>query len=237
MCESGAGRESKIAMHGLASLKPMSYDEEDARQDAYMDSLVDDFFRTYGPEIEGEAVARFQEERLQSYFVAHPRVIESAVRQLEKARALLAAGHVEAAIVFAASATEVALKQALFMPVVHGLVQSEPAAKIIAELTLGHRAIGRYSGLVLDVFSNLLGADFRKYVHAGGSKILWEEIQASAGHRNKIVHEGEQRTTAEAEVALRSASAVIDTVFPAIAKSAGLHVHGVELCNRRECGP
>jgi hypothetical protein len=63
------------------------------------------------------------------------------------------------------------LKQALFMPIVYGLVQSEPAAKIIAELTLAHRAIGRYSGLVLDVFSDLLGADFRKYMHAGGSKI------------------------------------------------------------------
>src|SRR5262245_4692215 len=134
----------------------MSYDESDARYDAYMDSLIEEFYERHGPEIAGEAVANFQTERLQSYFVTHPRLIEPALNRLSEARALSDAGHPDAATVFAVSATEVAVKHAMLMPLVSGLVQSEAAAKIIAELTLSYTGIVRYGELVFGVFSELL---------------------------------------------------------------------------------
>jgi hypothetical protein len=208
----------------------MSYDEWDAAQDAYFEGLVDEFYKTYGPEIGAEAIASFQDERLQSYFVTNPRVIEPALRQLENARKLDEEGYNEAAIVFAASAVEVGLKQALFRPIVYGLVHFEPAAVIIAELSLGHTAIERFKGLLLDILGGYLKLDLRKYVHTGASKPLWEEIKESQEHRNAIIHRGEQRSSAEVDIAIRCASAVVETLFPSVLAALGLHIHGGVSC-------
>jgi hypothetical protein len=60
----------------------MSYDENDAAYDAYMDQLFKEFRETEGQEIADDAVASFQDERLRSYFVANPTLVEPAVRQL-----------------------------------------------------------------------------------------------------------------------------------------------------------
>ena len=48
---------------------------------------------------------------------------------------------------------KVGLKQALFRPIVYGLVHSAPAAVIIAELSLGHAALDRFKTLLLDILS------------------------------------------------------------------------------------
>jgi len=214
----------------------MSYDMNDAMADAYYESLYKEFYETHGPEIAGEAIAGFQHERLQSYFVAHPRLVEPALHQIAMARGLLSEGYSDAALVFAASAVEIGLKQALFKPVVYGLVHSEPAADIIAELSLGHAAIDRFKDLLLDILAGYLRKDLRTYVHAGAAKTLWEEIKESQDHRNAILHRGERRPPAAAEVALRSASAVAETLFPALARALGLHSHGgVHLCNKSAC--
>lgn len=214
----------------------MSYDECDAAQDAYMERLFEQFYESEGPQIAEEAIAGFQGERLQSYFIANPSLVEPAARQLAKARAYLGAGDADTALVFAASAVDVGLKQALFRPIVYGLVHSEPAAVIIAELSLGHAAIDRFKNLLLDILSGYIGADLRTYAHAGATKTLWEEIKESQDRRNAVLHRGEQATMGQAEVALRSASAVVETVFPAVARAIGLHLHGgIYPCNKGPC--
>ena len=60
----------------------MSYDEWDARQEEYYDSMLQEFYQEHGPEIATEAIDGFQTERLQSYFTDNPALIEPAVRQL-----------------------------------------------------------------------------------------------------------------------------------------------------------
>lgn len=169
----------------------MSYDENDAAYDAYMDQLFKEFRETEGQQIADDAIASFQDERLQSYFVAHPNLVEPAVRQLGVARLLASQGHPSAAIVFAASAVEVGLKQALFRPIVYGLVHSAPAAVIIAELSLGHTALGRFKILLLDILAGYAGTDLRKYTAQGAAKTLWEEIKDAQDARNAILHRGE----------------------------------------------
>lgn len=66
----------------------MSYDENDAAYDAYMDQLLKELRETEGQQIADDAIAGFQDGRLQSYFVAHPTLLEPAVRQLRAARLL-----------------------------------------------------------------------------------------------------------------------------------------------------
>jgi hypothetical protein len=214
----------------------MSYDEQDAAYDAYMDQLFKEFRETEGQQIADDAIAGFQDERLQSYFVAHPTLLEPATRQLTAARLLSSEGHPSAALVFAASAVEVGLKQALFRPIVYGLVHSAPAAVIIAELSLGHAALDRFKTLLLDILADYAGTDLRKYTSPGATKTLWEEIKDSQEARNAILHRGEERSFTDADVALRSASAVLETLFPAVANAIGLHVHnGVRVCNITAC--
>lgn len=101
----------------------MPYDESDAARDAYMERLFQEFYESEGPQIAEEAIAGFQDERLQSYFIANPMLIEPAQRQLTKARAFFSQGEYDAALVFAASALEVGLKYGLFRPIVYGLVR------------------------------------------------------------------------------------------------------------------
>lgn len=128
------------------------------------------------------------------------------------------------------------LKQAFFRPIVYGLVHSAPAAVIIAELSLGHRALDRFKTLLLDILAGYAGADLRKYTFPGATKTLWEEIKDSQEARNAILHRGEERSAAAADVALLSASAVLETLFPAVANAIGLHVHnGVRVCNIAAC--
>ncbi len=214
----------------------MSYDENDAAYDAYMDQLFEEFRETEGQQIADDAVAGFQDERLRSYFVAHPTLVEPAVRQLTTARSLSSQNHTDAALVFAASAVEVGLRQALFRPIVYGLVHSAPAAVIIAELSLGHMALDRFKNLLLDILAGYVGSDLRKYTHPGAAKTLWEEIKDSQESRNAILHRGEQRSSADAQVALRSASAVVETLFPGVTGALGLHLHGsIRLCSVDQC--
>ena len=199
----------------------MLYDESDAMQDAQYEHMLQEFYDQHGPEIASEAIDHFQTERLQSYFVENPTLIEPAVRQLEEARRLAAAGFSASGLVFAASAIEVALKQAIFRPIVYGLVLSAPAAVIIAELSLGHSALDRFKNLLLDVLGELLGAKLREDVHTGSTKPLWEEVRATQDARNAIVHRAEKRSPQEAEDALRVASAVVETLYPAINEAWG----------------
>ena len=214
----------------------MSYDEYDAMYEESIDRLFQEFYETYGSDIAQEAIAEFQYERLQSYFLAHPRLVEPALQQLAMARNLLGQGYADAALVFAASAVEVGLKQALFKPVVYGMVHSEAAAAIITELSVGHAAIDRFKGLLLDILASYLKIDLPRYISEGATKTLWEEIKDSQNHRNAILHRGEHRSPEEAQVALRSASTVVEKLFPAVAGAFGLHLHGgVELCNKVSC--
>jgi len=215
----------------------MSHDEWDAREEEYYDQLLKDFYQEHGPEIASEAIDGFQTERLQSYFTENPALIELSVRQLTQSRHLLAAGFHDAAIVFAASAIEVALKQAIFRPIVYGLVHSAPAAVVIAELSLGHTALDRFKNLLLDVLSDLIGTKLREYVHPESKKPLWDEIKATQDARHAIVHRAESRTPQDADDALRVASALVETLYPAVIQTVGLHLHGTTVCAKKECKP
>ena len=216
----------------------MSYDESDAAEDEFYSQMVSDFYRDHGPQIAQEAIDEFQTERLQSYFSEHPNLIAPAATQLERARALRLLGAGDASIVFGASATELALKQALLRPIVYGLVQSAPAALVIAELTLSHAAIDRFKNLLLDVLGDVLGTNLRTYTHVGSAKPLWEEIRTTQDARNAVLHRGESRSPQEVNDAIRVAEAVIETLYPAVVHTIGLHLHAAVICTDEKCkGP
>jgi len=213
----------------------MSYDEHDAAEEEFYSQMVADFYQEHGPQIAQEAIDAFQTERLQSYFSQNPALIAPAARQLERARELRLMGAGDASIVFAASATELALKQALLKPIVFGLVQSAPAAVVIAELSLSHTALDRFKNLLLDVLSDVLGSNLRTYTHAGSAKPLWEEIRLTQDARNAVLHRGESRAAQEVNDAIRVAEAVAEALYPAVVGAVGLHLHTAVVCTDKNC--
>ena len=107
----------------------MSMTEEEARYEQAMEELYEEHSK--------QAIEEFTAERLQSFYLNKPLLAKPSFDALVESRSLLRS-HPTAALVFAASATEVSLKEVLLKPVVYGLVHSESAAGLIAELALGH---------------------------------------------------------------------------------------------------
>ncbi len=127
------------------------------------------------------------------------------------------------------------LRKALLKPIVYGLVHSEPAAAIIAELIDPRRSLDRFKGPLLDMMSELVGMNVRSYVRPGATKALLREIQDSQIWRNGIVHTGAQRAATDAERTIGTASAT-HTLFRMVVDSLGMHLHGgVEVCNQNAC--
>ena len=149
----------------------MSYGPEDAAWDEAYENMS----RQLYPEHKEQAIAEFTRERLRSYYVTRPEVLEPAVRAFKEAKSLLAASHHAAALVFAASATELFLKVALLRPVVYGLVHSEGLAELVVTSTLSQPGFKRYEQLLAKLFFELAGIELKMLLRKPGSRPLLEE--------------------------------------------------------------
>ena len=80
----------------------MSYDENDAAYDQWMDDLY--------KEHRAEAISEFTAERLQSYYLANPTLAEAPRRALSDAVQLFQTGFINAGFVFPMSPPKLALR-------------------------------------------------------------------------------------------------------------------------------
>jgi len=206
----------------------MSMTEDEARYEQWMDALY--------REHKEQAIEEFTDERLKSFYVAHPLVAQLAVETLAEARKLLE-GHSTAAQVFAAIAVEVGLKVALLKPVVRGLVHSESTAEIITDLTLRHTRFDFFHQLLSEILLKHGGVNLESYAREGASKGLWAEIQEVQKCRDRVVHRAESATREQAERAIAIARVILEDLFPAVVSHLGLHLHdGVRVCQDWRCG-
>jgi hypothetical protein len=117
----------------------MSYTYEDAHQaDAYYEKLYNEFGPEWAEEhlveLNTQAIEAFTNDRLQSYYLNHPDMAESALGMVND-MAALAKEHPVAAVLFAASVVEITIKQLLVKPRLNGLVHNETVAELVMELT------------------------------------------------------------------------------------------------------
>ena len=112
---------------------------EEAAYEEAMDALY--------AEHKEQAIEKFTDERLQSYYLANPSVGSPPLMSLNEARMLLP-DHPTAAFVFAATAIEVAVKGVLLKPIVYGLVHSDSAAGIITDMVIAHTGFDRFRKLL-----------------------------------------------------------------------------------------
>jgi HEPN domain-containing protein len=196
----------------------MSYDEFDSAQDEMYERLSAELYSEH----KEQAIAEFTSERLRSYYLENPQVAQPAVKMLHEAEALLSQGHIDAALVFAASSCELFLKATLLRPVIHGLVHSEVLAKAIVNSTLAQTGLLRYKKLLGQLFEHLTSKKLETVMRKGAKKPLLEEIREIQEIRNDVVHQGCATTQFEAERALNVCRTAVAFVLSPLLAAVGL---------------
>ena len=202
----------------------MTYDPHDEARDAMYDAIADELY----PDHKAQAITEFTSERLQSYYVAHPKVMRPAVDAIQEGRKLQANGHSSAAVVFFVTAIELLLKATLLKPVVHGLVHNEALAEVIVQQALGQPGFDRYSKLLAKLFVELVGLDITTVLRTGAPETLLAECTKQQALRNTIIHQGVSVAAEQAELARQVSVAVYEMVVHPMLAELGLQVieHG-----------
>lgn len=195
----------------------MSYDEEDAARDQWLDDL----YREHKQEILSDLTG----ERMRSYFLANRHVAQPAFVTLNDALRLRDAGFVSPSFLFAAISIEVAVKAVLLKPIVSGLVHDSATSTLIADLAIGRNGLDQLRDLLFHSLSNIAGIDLKTFRRALGGEGLWTEIRSVQEIRNRVVHRAHIASAADAEAAIAIAQLVLNDVFPTVVRAVRLHVH------------
>jgi len=210
----------------------MGYEPCDADREAAEDAFYEAAYEQVGPHwaqdhgmyFYEDAIREFTAERLRSYYLAHPNLAAPAHESLQYAESLRVS-FPRAALVFAVTATELAVKTALLKPIVFGLVHTEGVAAFVTDLTTHHTGMERFQHLLTEILARFGGVDLRSFKRADSSKTLWEEIGEVQNARNYIIHRGECRSDDRADLAIAVAATLLTKVLPNILANLGLHLH------------
>ena len=155
----------------------------------------------YRQQIYDDAVKQFTEERLQSYYLTNPRLAEPALDALIDAQSLLSTQPL-AALVFATTSTELAIKAVLLRPIVSGLVHTEGLAAFITDLATQHTGMDRFRALLTEILAQFGGVDLKTYTRPNSKRNLWQEIDDIQTARNGVIHRGEKPKDSAAPLAV-----------------------------------
>src|SRR5437016_3112091 len=114
--------------------------------------LDDSYFAEALQGAASEAVREFTAERLKSYYISHPDLAQLANDSLQYGQSLVVS-HPRAALLFAVTAIELAIKVVLLKPIVFGLVHMEGLAGYITELTTQHTGMERFQTLLTEILA------------------------------------------------------------------------------------
>jgi hypothetical protein len=213
-----------------ADYEPDPSDYEPDYDDGWSDEID---FEQYQQQIYDDAVRQFTEERLRSYFVANPNLAEPALDALKYAQSLLRA-HPMAALIFAATAMELAIKVVILKPIVAGLVHTEGLAEFITDLTTQHTGMDRFRDLLAEIFARFGGVDLKTYKRPNSTMTFWQEIAEVQSARNGVIHRGEKARKGASSLAVAVAATLLKRIFPSVLEHLNLHLHdpGV-ICNQK----
>jgi hypothetical protein len=200
----------------------------DYEQDAAYDQLYEELGPQWAEEHSlfpyEDAIKEFTAERLQSYYVANPNLAGPAHDSLLYAQSLVPS-YPKAALVFAATAMELAIKTVLLKPIVFGLVHTEGLAVFITDLATQHTGMERFQTLLTEILTQFGGVDLKTYKRPDSAKTLWQEIGEVQKARNAVIHRGETVGDANADLAIAVAGALLGDIFPKVLATLHLHLH------------
>lgn len=185
----------------------MSYDEHDAAMDEFYDRMSQELY----PEHKEQAIQEFIEERMQSYFLKNPLIIQTPLDCYHHAKMVTEVSP-QCALVMYTTAIELFLKSVLLKPVLYGMIHNENIANTIVDATTGQSGFTRYNKLLNTLCLHAAEFDLKDIKGTEGKPII-QEAEEMQSIRNRVVHQGYSATLEEAEKAKSIAEIIVKEVI------------------------
>ena len=189
----------------------MSYDEHDAAMDEFYDRMSEELY----PGHKEQAIDEFVEERMHSYYLQNPNLIQPPIDCYHHANELLQISP-QCALVMYTVAIELFLKSVLLKPVLFGMIHNENIANFIVNATTNQPGFSRYNKLLSALCFHAAGTKLEDIKGMNRKPILAEaeEVQKI---RNLVVHQGYMASVEEAGKAKNIAHLIlIEVVEPVL---------------------
>ena len=191
----------------------MSYDQQDAAMDAFYEQISQELY----PEHKEQAIDEFIEERMHSYYLKNPKIIQAPIDSYLHAEELVGISP-RGALVMYTTAIELFLKAVLLKPVLFGMINNENVAELIVNSSVSQTGFKRYKKLLNSLCLCVANIELSDIKGTSEKPILDEagEIQEI---RNRVVHQGHKASVDDMEKAKNIASLILkDVVFPVLRK-------------------
>jgi len=175
---------------------------------------MDDFYYRMSeelyPEHKEQAIDEFIEERMRSYFLANPKIIQAPIDCFIHAEELCRVSP-RSALVMYTTAIELYLKSVLLKPVFYGMIHNENVATLIVNSSTGQSGFSRYDKLLTALCRHAAEIDISDIKGLSGKPVLVEagEVQTI---RNRIVHQGYKPSNYEVQKARNVAVLILTKV-------------------------
>ena len=196
----------------------MTYDEHDAAMDEFHDRISDELY----PEHKEIAIDEFIEERMQSYFLKHPNIIDTPMKCYRHANELIDVSP-QGALVFYTTAIELFLKSVLLKPVLYGMIHNDKVADMIVDATTSQSGFSRYNKLLTALCSHAANINLAK-IDGRQKKPIINEAEEVQKIRNRIVHRGYKASINEMGNAKSLASLILTEVVEPVINNLNLKI-------------
>jgi hypothetical protein len=185
-------------------------------------------------ELTDSIIESFQADRLRAYFYVHPNVAAPVVAMFREAFSMYQAGYTRAPFVLIMACVEIGLKRVLFIPILHGLIDSEPLAPLITYAFERQQRGSHFDHILAALLREHAGLDPAKHAMPviGGTTFnqAYDELYKK---RNVVIHRACEVRVLDVDNAIALARFVFDDLLVAIVRNLDLHMHGFEqICGR-----
>jgi hypothetical protein len=188
------------------------------------------------PEHYDQAVAEFTSERLRSFYMANRDLSQAPRKALAQARSLVP-DHPNAALLLAAVAMEVGLRETILRPVIHGLVHNEALADTVAELVMEMRpTLDRLRQISVRIVAEHGGIDLDNERRPNATQAIWPEMKLLQRRRNKLLHAAVPVSVTDAEDGIAVAAYVLETALPHLLDRLDLNLSDASCLVSRDTG-
>ena len=194
----------------------MSYDEQDAAMDEFYERMSEELY----PEHKEQAIDEFIEEKMHSYYLVNPSVIQAPIDCYHHANELLQISP-QCALVMYTTAIELFLKSVLLKPVLYGMIHNENVANMIVDSTTGQSGFSRYNKLLNTLCHHAADVELNEIKGMDGKPIL-VEVEEVQKIRNRVVHQGYVASVEEMGKAKNIASLILTKVVEPVLNNMNL---------------
>jgi HEPN domain-containing protein len=181
-------------------------DYEDMMYDAMMDAKHAAEYEHWYDEI----VEDFKADNLTAFYDKNPKLLQKSFVAINEAKKVIDTSP-SAALLFAFTAIETAIKYTLIQPIIYGITDNEKIANLISNNFLKTSNANTYINMAFNLTKEVIDLDLSDTKSKYGKPLI-SEIKIIATKRNKIIHSAELCTKQEAELALK----IVDDIFKEI---------------------